>query len=320
MRDYSNMDGLPPDHQTVPSGKNWDVEHDMTQQGLKRFRRKQRRSDAPASSKRRADKAGPKDDGHKTGSALVVHSQARAQLPAALPETWERLRRVMPGTRKPHLQNAPLVSFYRDDPAAKAFDLLRTRLLNTLKARGWKRIAVAAPTRGCGSTFTAVNLALSLGRVPNSRTILLDLNHRDPGVADMLDLAGFGDMPGFLAGRVSMERQLLRTGETLALGLASNPDRDAAEILHDSQCAATLDHMCEELDPDVVILDLPAVLEYDDLAAILPQVDGVLLVTDGTQTSPGHLAACEKVLDNQTQLLGVVLNRARKTGALQTVH
>ena len=53
------------------------------------------------------------------------------------------------------------------------------------------------------------------------------------------------------------------------------------------------------------------VLEYDDLTAFLPQVDGVLLVADGTQTTAAHLAACEKMLLGHTQLLGVVLNRAR---------
>jgi protein-tyrosine kinase len=315
MRDFSNLEGATPSYQDRSKDKDWDDSQGMTEQGFKRFRRKkQRNADASAVS-RRADPSGRKAKTPVTGSSIVLHSSARETLPATLPETWDRLRRVMPGMHKNIMEGAPLVSFHRDDPAAKAFDLLRTRILNTLRAKGWKRIAVAAPTQGCGATFTAVNLALSLARVPNSRNILLDLNHRDPGVAKALDLAGFGDMPGFLAGRVSLERQLIRTGETLALGLASNPDRDAAEILHDSQCAMTLDHMCEELDPDVVIFDLPPVLEYDDLIAILPEVDAVLLVTDGTQTSPQHLEACEKVLNNQTQLLGVVLNRARQYDA-----
>ncbi len=83
------------------------------------------------------------------------------QLPMTLPEPWERLRRVPFGVRKHLLSRAPLVNFFRADPAAKAFDVLRTRLLQTLKAQGWSRVAIAAPTSGCGTTFTAVNLALS---------------------------------------------------------------------------------------------------------------------------------------------------------------
>ena len=221
------------------------------------------------------------------------------------------LRRVPIGVREHQLARSPLVNFFRDDPAAKGFDLLRTRLLHTLKAHDWKRVAVAAPTTGAGTTFTAVNLALSLARIPHSRTILMDLNHRNPGVAEALKMDQPGNMSGFLTGEVVMEDHLIRPAETLALGLTDAPDRNAAEILHDSYSAATLADMIERTAADVVLYDLPPVLEYDDLTAFLPQVDGVLLVSDGTQTTAAHLAACEKMLAGHTELLGVVLNRAR---------
>jgi len=73
--------------------------------------------------------------------------------------------------------------------------------------------------------------------------------------------------------------------------------------------------MTESLQPDVVLYDLPPVLAYDDLAAFLPQVDGVLLVADGTQTTASQIVACEKILNGQTRLLGVILNRASRAGA-----
>jgi len=229
-------------------------------------------------------------------------------------DDWQGLRLVSPGPRGHFLSGVPLVDFFRADPAAKAFDLLRTRLLQTLRVNGWNRIAVASPTRGCGSTFTAVNLALSLARIPGSRNVLMDLNHRAPGIANALELAATGDMRGFLQGDVSMGRHLVRSSETLALGLAAGPDPDAAEMLHDSRTADTLNRMNAVLDPDVVLYDLPPILEYDDLAAFLPQVDGVLLVSDGTRSLARHIAKCERILEGQTQVLGVILNRARRQG------
>ena len=59
---------------------------------------------------------------------------------------------------------------------------------------------------------------------------------------------------------------------------------------------------------------MPPVLESDDLSAFLPQVDGVLLVADGTRTLPQHIAECERRLEGQARILGVILNRARQTG------
>ncbi|MFW8595349.1 exopolysaccharide biosynthesis protein [Cribrihabitans neustonicus] len=247
---------------------------------------------------------------------------AEPQLPAHLPELWERIPLAASAvTSASGAQNAvrlPLVSRFRQDPAVKAFDLLRTRLLHTLKARGWKRVAVTAPASSCGTTFSAVNLALSLARVPGSRTLLMDMNFRRPGLAAALGIAPEGtvaqgwNQAAFLAGRTAAEAHLRRPLPGLAVGLNSHPGLDAAEILHDSACAATLDRLIERSRADVALFDLPPVLEHDDVAAFLPQVDAVLLISDGTGTTAAELAACEKMLAGHTQLLGVALNRARR--------
>ncbi|GGH23200.1 hypothetical protein GCM10010973_08950 [Cribrihabitans marinus] len=246
-----------------------------------------------------------------TGAKPVTPAAPRIQLPAALPEPWLRLEEIAleaPGGKTASL---PLVNRFRGAPATRAFDVLRTRLLQTLKARGWRRVAVAAPTRGCGATFTAVNLALSLARVPDSRTVLMDLNLREPGVAKALGRAPSGDMRGFLKGNLRVTDHLLRCGQSLALGLSDRPAVDAAELLQAPVCAGVLDAMILDMNPDVVLYDLPAMLAHDDLSGFLPQIDGVLLVADGTRTTAAHIRACERVLGEDVPLLGVALNRAR---------
>ena len=57
---------------------------------------------------------------------------------------------------------------------------------------------------------------------------------------------------------------------------------------------------------------MPAMLAHDDVSAFLPQLDGVLLVSDGTRTMAKQLRECERRLGGQVPLLGVVLNRARR--------
>lgn len=207
-----------------------------------------------------------------------------------------------------------LADFFRPDPARSAFDLLRTRLLQSLRSRGWNRIAIAAPSSGCGTTFTAVNLAQSIARVPGSRTVLMDMNQRNPGIATALDMARHGDLRDFLAGRIGIDHHLVRTGDTLAVGQAQKNESGAAEVFHDPRSADSLVRMNAALRPDVILYDFPAVLEHDDLAAFLPQVDGVLLVTDGTRTLAREIAACERILEGQSPLLGIILNHARSSG------
>ena len=241
-----------------------------------------------------------------TSSALVSY------------DTWNDLPRISLGARldgQPAQRGLPsLIEYFRADPIAKGFDLLRTRLVRTIRAYGWRKIAVVAPTPGCGATFTAVNLALSLSRMPGSRTVLMDMNQRAPGVANALGVRTANRLDEFLQAKTRIEDYFLRPSKSLAVGLAAVPSAYAAEALHDPLAEEVLDDMIERLDPDLVIYDLPAMLAYDDMTAFLPQVDGVLLVVDGTQTLPDHISACERIFEGQTQLLGVVLNRGRTEG------
>ena len=94
------------------------------------------------------------------------------------------------------------------------------------------------------------------------------------------------------------------------MGLNKASAQDPAELLQEPDTARALDEMRAALQPDVVIYDLPPALLCDDVLAFLPQVDGVLLVADGHSTRAKEVAACERLFKDQTELLGVVLNRA----------
>lgn len=220
---------------------------------------------------------------------------------------WDDLHRVNAGGRGA----IPVADMARDTTSNRAFDLLRTRLRQTTQEKGWVNIGVTGPTTGCGATFTAVNLALSLSRVDASRTVLMDMNLRDPGVMEAFDIAAPGDMGDYLCGSASMTDHLMRTSDTLALGLNARPDDTAAETLQHRSTQETLAEMQRSLAPELVIYDLPPMLVNDDVFAFLPQLDGVLLVSDGTRTTASELLECERMLDGHVPLLGVVLNRAR---------
>ncbi|WP_284323620.1 CpsD/CapB family tyrosine-protein kinase [Cypionkella aquatica] len=202
-----------------------------------------------------------------------------------------------------------------DHPAAVAFDILRTRLLRGLAEKGWKRIAVTSPTHGCGKSFVATNLAFSLARRPASRTVLMDFDLRHPEIAQILGVKDDVDLAEFLAGHQPLESEFRRFGRTLALGLNTHPIERASETLHDPDTVTALAAMIEQLDPEVVIYDLPPALVNDDLLALGPNLDAVLLVTDGAQTSPDEIRACEKMFEGRIPLLGVVLNRAQDFNA-----
>lgn len=225
---------------------------------------------------------------------------------------WERLGAVTLDAA--WLEGNGLFPRSSTEPAAAAFDILRTRILLATQDQTLRRIAVTSPTHGCGKSMVAANLALSLSRRPGSRTLLMDLELRNPGLADLMGLRETAPLRDMLAGLAPFDSHLVRVGRTLALALNGRAEPQAAELLLAAETHGTLDGMVDALDPEVVLFDLPPVLVSDDVLGFLPQVDAVLLVADATQTTAGDIRTCERLLEGRAPLLGVVLNRSQDVG------
>ena len=236
------------------------------------------------------------------------------------PDLWQRVP-SFPLDLK-HLEKNRIITAERTDPAHSAFDVLRTKLLRLLSENGWSRIAVTSPTEGCGKTFMSVNLALSLSRQANCRTVLMDLDMRRPSVAKVLGLKDPGSMGDFLRGDLAIEDLFRRAGPNdVKIGdnvmVAANGRREdyASELMQLPETAEAMDRMEEALAPDVILFDMPPALVNDDVLAARPLFDGVLLIIGGGITKPQQVRDVERRLGTETPLLGVVLNRSEGENA-----
>ena len=66
--------------------------------------------------------------------------------------------------------------------------------------------------------------------------------------------------------------------------------------------------------PVALIYDLPPALVSDDVVAMIPHIDAVLLVVDGTRSTAADIKATERLFDGKVPLMGVVLNKAQDRG------
>ena len=234
------------------------------------------------------------------------------------PETDAMWASLVPFAIDPHrLKANKIITAGRDDPAYTAFDVLRTRILQPLKENGWKRVAITSPTPDCGKTFTAVNLAITLSRYDGFRTVLMDLDMRNSSLHRVLGVRDPGSMGNYLRGMTATEAHFrvpgkndLHIGANLAVAMNGKREEFASELMRDPLTEEILEAMEDDLEPDLVLFDLPPVLMNDDVIAFRPQFDAVLVVAGGGATRASELKLVERHLGPDKPILGVVLNKA----------
>jgi protein-tyrosine kinase len=192
-------------------------------------------------------------------------------------------------------------------------DMMRTRVLQEMKRNGWRRLAITSPNPGCGKTTTCLNLAFSLGRQGNQRTIVAELDMRRPGMAKMLGLRRSNSLSRVLEGKGDLAETLVRYGDNLAFGTNAGSARNPAELLQSTEITEALTRIEAEYDPTVILCDMPPMLMSDDMLAFAPNVDCVLLLAAAETTTMDDLDTCERELAAHTNVLGVVLNKCRYT-------
>lgn len=247
--------------------------------------------------------------------APTVHSPALRAQRDSVADTWAQLDSF--SLDMDLLERNRIITANRIDPAYTAFDVLRTRLLQALPENGWTRIAITSPTKGCGKTFTAANLAISLARQDKCRTLLIDLDMRRPSLHKVFGVTQPGRIGDLLRGHVTARDHLLRPatgqlhgGHNIAFGFNDAAEDYAAELLQDPATGAALQQMQQALKPNVMLFDMPPALLSDDVIAFRAHFDAVLLIVGGGLTTDAEVKEVERRLGAQTPLLGMVLNKA----------
>lgn len=235
----------------------------------------------------------------------VLAPKAAPKTPTRTDDLWAELTPFE--VQDKHLESHRVVT-RAAGPAATPFDILRTKVLLQMRQNGWKRIAITSPMPQSGKTTTACNLALGLGRQRGLRSILLDLDLREPSVSDFFHARPEHSIGDVLSGEVAFADQALRIGDNVACAMANRVETDPARLLLAEETAEILDQIEGTYQPDVMIFDLPSVLVNDDTRAFLKNADCALIVIRANTTRYSQFDTCEREIAEQTNVLGVVLN------------
>jgi protein-tyrosine kinase len=232
-----------------------------------------------------------------------------APRPVQVGPAWGEIETFAPNPRL--LARNRIVTFEDADPAHSHYDMLRTKVLHAMRRGGWTSLGITSPTNGCGKTTVALNIAFSLANQPDLKTVLVDLDLRRPAVARLIGLNTAQSMAGVLQGTRSITESFVRYGDNLAIGSNTQGMRNSAELLMNAATAEGVASIRRAFLPDVLVYDLPPMLQSDDAMAFLAHLDCVLLVAGAEKSRLDEVDKCEKDLAEHANVLGVVLNMCR---------
>jgi protein-tyrosine kinase len=200
------------------------------------------------------------------------------------------------------------------DPAAMAFRMLRTQVLQRMDANGWRSLAIFSPGARDGKTTTAINLAVNLANDRLHTVLLVEFDFQHPALAARIGLSPEFGGDDALSGAAAVEDCLYHAEgfDRFVMLPARDKMANSSEILAGPRSRELVSELRARYPERIIIFDLPPVLSADDALAFAPLVDCGLVVASEGRTRRSDLARTVELL-HKTPLVGTVLNRAADT-------
>ncbi|MDD3370890.1 MAG: AAA family ATPase [Alphaproteobacteria bacterium] len=251
--------------------------------------------------------------------ALEKSRQQRAALEAEQAERSERLVSASVGAApivasdsqeldEGMLEQNRIVAHRTRSPEADVYRQLRTKVLQIMKASGFKALAITSPNYKDGKTTVSVNLGISIALDLKQSVLLVDLDLRKPSLDQYLGLKTQYGLTDYLKNDKPLKDCLTRPSfERVSVLPAGSSLDNSSELLISPKMISLAQEIKNRYPDRIVIYDLPPVLLQDDPVAFMPQIDAVLVVVRDGVTKPEDLKRCLGSL-SRANVIGTVLN------------
>lgn len=197
-----------------------------------------------------------------------------------------------------------------DRNAARAYKILRTRLLQRFSQQRWNTLAITSTASEQGKTLTAINLAIALAQDAQTHVYLVDLDLVRPQVGQRVGMTFDKGLSDYLLGEADLQEIIYETDiPRLAIVPNAVSVENSSELMSLPRMTEMLDFFERSVPRRIVIFDMPPLMMSDDVLAFAPSVDSVMLIATEGMTTRASLEKAKEVL-SEMNLVGVVLNRS----------
>lgn len=190
---------------------------------------------------------------------------------------------------------------------SEAYRILNTNLSFKNIDGKFKFIAVTSSLPGEGKSTTAANLAVTLAQ-GGKRVILVDADLRKPTQHKIFGLNVFEGLTNALVeGTDPLSLCKSYNNAAISILTAGTLPPNSSELLASSRMKVTLERLGGAA--DFVVLDCPPVLGLNDVLAVAPSIDGILLVVGSGRVPKQAVQLAKGQLDKiGAKVIGAILN------------
>ena len=213
------------------------------------------------------------------------------------------------------LQQNRIITSIQDPGITSAYKMLRTRVLQRMRANNWNTLAVTSTAPGDGKTTTSINLAISLAKNVNHNVFLVDLDLRRPSIHRYFGFKPKRGLGDYLLGKANPEDIVVDPGvERLMIIPNDHPFDNSSEQLSSPKMLKLVEYLTTSDPSRIIIFDTPPLLVTDDMLAFSPFIDAIMLVVSEGKTKREEIQRATHLLQD-TNVLGTVLNRSEEAAS-----
>lgn len=218
------------------------------------------------------------------------------------------LTTIFPQVQLPKDSTKPLVTANERcaREALEAYKSLRTRLLKSQAAQGFRSIAITSVGRADGKTLTAFNLAYCCARVENFSVLLIDGDLQSRSLTKLIGGLPSVGLADVMSGTALCEDAIAQTDiPNLHVMGAGTSDAQSSDLFSSEKWSQVIRWSRNHF--KMVLVDTLSMGACADFELIAPECDGILLVVRARSTSREALKTAVEQLD-PSKLVGVVWN------------
>ena len=202
-----------------------------------------------------------------------------------------------------------------DAPELESYKVLRTKIQQLTKEKGWNTLMVTSADAGAGKTFTAVNLSLTFARAYNQTVMLVDCDFHHQSVQQMMGFESDAGLIDYLVDNRPLNEFIIWPGiDKMTVISGGRTFEDSSELLDSPRMKNLVNELKTRYDDRYIIFDVPPLLGTADALALTPYVDCIVMVVEEGKTAMRNVRKAVDAIPKE-KFLGFVMNKQKAGGS-----